>query len=198
MSKAGDFVWTDEAIETVIKLHLEGKTAAEIGRQFNITRNAIIGKISRLKAAGRCPEPSDLVLLRKKQHNKLTLISIRKTMERRNNPPPLRLTPKPKPKPVLRLVQKPVEVTPVPEIIAPMGAYTQPLHSLRRKGCRWIAESPPKGRMDEALMCGETQHENSPYCAYHRKMALYPMTSAERAKAARAIVRAGKWDTMRK
>lgn len=199
MKNPATFDWTDKDIEKLVALHLKGLSAREIGAQFNVTRNAIIGKLSRLKAAGRCPEPSDSVLLRKKQNQRITSANILKSTLRRENPKPAsKPKPLPKPKPVLRLVQKPVEVAPVTEVVTPTWGFSKPLHSLRRKGCRWIAESPPKGRMDDALMCGELQHENSPYCAYHRKMALYPMTPAERAKAARSLVRAGKWDTMRR
>ena len=197
MKNAATFDWTDTDVEKLVALHLKGLSAREIGAQFNVTRNAIIGKLSRLKAAGRCPELGDTVLLRKKQHQKITSANILKSTLQRENPRPAP-KPIPKPKPVLRLVQKPVEVAPVTEVVTPMGDYAQPLHNLRRKGCKWIAESPPKGGMGDALMCGELQHENSPYCAYHRKIALYPMTPAERAKAARSIIRAGKWDTMRK
>lgn len=199
MKNAATFDWTDTDVEKLIALHLKGLSAREIGAQFNVTRNAIIGKLSRLKAAGRCPELSDTVLLKKKQHQRVTSANILKSTLRRENPRPApKPKPLPKPKPVLRLVQKPVEVAPVTEVVTPTWGFSKPLHSLRRKGCRWIAESPPKGRMDEALMCGELQHENSPYCAYHRKIALYPMTPAERAKATRSIIRAGKWDTMRR
>jgi GcrA cell cycle regulator len=197
MKNAATFDWTDTDVEKLIALHLKGLSAREIGAQFNVTRNAVIGKLSRLKAAGRCPELGEAVLLLKKRHQKITSANILKSTLRRENPRPAP-RPIPKPKPVLKLVQKPVEVAPVPEVITLTGAYAQPLHNLRRKGCKWIAESPPKGRMDDALMCGELQHENSPYCSYHRKMALYPMTPAEQAKMARSLIRAGTWNTARK
>jgi len=199
MKNAATFDWTDTDVEKLIALHLKGLSAREIGAQFNVTRNAIIGKVSRLKAAGRCLELGEAVLLLKKRKQQITSANILKSTLRRENPRPApKPIPKPKPKPVLKLVQKPVEVAPVPEVVTPTGAYAQPLYNLRRKGCRWIAESPPKGCMDEVLMCGEDQHENSPYCSHHRKMALYPMTPAERAKMARSLIRAGTWNTMRK
>jgi GcrA cell cycle regulator len=197
MSNPDNFIWTDTDVEKLVALHLKGLSAREIGARFNVTRNAVIGKLSRLKAAGKYPELGEAVLLSKKHHQKITSANILKSTLRRENPRPAP-KPIPKPKPVLKLVQKPVEVAPVTEVVTPMGDCAQPLHNLRRKGCKWIAESPPKGSMDDALMCGELQHENSPYCPYHRKIALYPMTPTERAKAAQSIIRAGTWNTARK
>lgn len=199
MKSVDTFDWTDEAVEEVIALHLKGLSAREIGAKFGITRNAIIGKVSRLKAAGRCPELGEAVLLAKKQLHKITSSNILKSTLRRENPRPAPIAkPIPKPKPVLKLVQKPVEVVPVVKVVVPTEGSPQPLRSMHRSGCRWIEESPPRGSMDDALMCGEHRHENSAYCAYHRKIASYPMTTAERSKMARSLIRAGTWNTMRK
>jgi GcrA cell cycle regulator len=46
--------WTDERIDALQKLWLEGKTAAEIAKILGgVTRNAVIGKAHRLNLAGR-------------------------------------------------------------------------------------------------------------------------------------------------
>lgn len=48
--------WTDERVETLKKLWGEGLSCSQIaGRLGGITRNAVIGKVSRLGLAGRAP-----------------------------------------------------------------------------------------------------------------------------------------------
>src|SRR5437764_6386009 len=46
--------WTDERVETLKKLWLEGLSASQIAKQLGgVTRNAVIGKVHRLGLAGR-------------------------------------------------------------------------------------------------------------------------------------------------
>ena len=47
--------WTDRRIEWLLKLWAEGHSTTEIGAHMGCTRNAVIGKLHRLKA----PEPAD-------------------------------------------------------------------------------------------------------------------------------------------
>ncbi len=48
--------WTDEVIERLKALWLEGHSTAEIGRRMGISKNAVVGKAHRLNLAGR-PSP---------------------------------------------------------------------------------------------------------------------------------------------
>ncbi|MBL8557864.1 MAG: GcrA cell cycle regulator [Hyphomonadaceae bacterium] len=46
--------WTDERVETLKKLWIEGLSASQIAKQLGgVTRNAVIGKVHRLGLAGR-------------------------------------------------------------------------------------------------------------------------------------------------
>src|SRR3954469_12301115 len=46
--------WTDERVETLKKLWLEGHSASQIAKQLGgVTRNAVIGKVHRLGLSGR-------------------------------------------------------------------------------------------------------------------------------------------------
>ena len=46
--------WTDERVETLKKLWLDGLSASQIAKQLGgVTRNAVIGKVHRLGLAGR-------------------------------------------------------------------------------------------------------------------------------------------------
>ena len=40
--------WTEEGVELLQKMWLEGRSAREIGERLNMTRNAVIGKANRL------------------------------------------------------------------------------------------------------------------------------------------------------
>src|SRR3954469_23925217 len=46
--------WTDERVESLKKLWLEGLSASQIAKQLGgVTRNAVIGKVDRLGLSGR-------------------------------------------------------------------------------------------------------------------------------------------------
>jgi GcrA cell cycle regulator len=49
---AWTFEWNDEAIERLRKLRAAGFSTAEIGKTFGVSKNAIIGKLYRLKTGG--------------------------------------------------------------------------------------------------------------------------------------------------
>ena len=52
--------WTDERVELLRKLWLEGLSASQIASELSngITRNAVIGKVHRLGLSGRAKAPS--------------------------------------------------------------------------------------------------------------------------------------------
>ena len=51
--------WTDERVEQLRKLWLDGKSASQIAAELanGITRNAVIGKVHRLGLSGRVKTP---------------------------------------------------------------------------------------------------------------------------------------------
>ena len=51
--------WTDERVATISRLWLEGQSAGQISKRIGATRNAVIGKISRLKLPSR---PLDIAI----------------------------------------------------------------------------------------------------------------------------------------
>ena len=48
--------WTDERVERLTELWNDGRTASQIGRALDVSRNAVIGKAHRLELPGR-PSP---------------------------------------------------------------------------------------------------------------------------------------------
>jgi len=60
--KGRQSVWTDEIIERMLELWKEGKSASNIARELcaiagkKLSRNAVIGKLHRMRKAGQIPE----------------------------------------------------------------------------------------------------------------------------------------------
>jgi GcrA cell cycle regulator len=51
MRKRDQFIWTDERVVSLKRMHAEGLSASKIAKTFGhgCTRNAVIGKVHRLK-----------------------------------------------------------------------------------------------------------------------------------------------------
>jgi len=172
-------------------MHLAGDTASTIGRHLGITRNAVIGKLGRLKAAGACPQLSDEMMLFKKRTQQITNASIakhKKPITARSRLSDLivvvikaqKTAPKPTP-------QKLVLVTaPPPETV---GAHAAPLRDMPHAGCRYITEDFTPGSGDEAVMCGDQQTKGSAFCAHHKALTLAPVSVTERRSRWRGTVR---------
>ena len=48
MATANPGVWTEERLERLKELWLEGRTITQIGHEIGVTRNAVVGKVHRL------------------------------------------------------------------------------------------------------------------------------------------------------
>ena len=60
--------WTEERVERLSRLWLEGRSASQIAGELGegVTRNAVIGKVHRLGLSGRDPAPVEAPQLRAK------------------------------------------------------------------------------------------------------------------------------------
>ncbi|MBF0095505.1 MAG: global cell cycle regulator GcrA-like protein [Alphaproteobacteria bacterium] len=63
-------VWTDERIAELVRLWNEGLTTGEIGRQLDVSKNAVVGKAHRLGLTGR-PSPIRRAKAEKKEDTKI-------------------------------------------------------------------------------------------------------------------------------
>ena len=185
------FPWDPYQTATCIRMHLAGDTASAIGRHLGITRNAVIGKLSRLKAAGACPQLSDEMMLFKKRTQQITNASIAKHKKpitvKRSRPSEL---------PTVKAVRAALQKATPPKLVLvhaappePVGDHAAPLRYMRRNGCRYITEDFTHGSGDEALMCGDQQTEGSAFCAHHKALTLSPVTETIRRSRWRGTVR---------
>jgi GcrA cell cycle regulator len=140
--------WTDERVEA-LKVHfLAGLSCREIAAEIGVSRNAVIGKISRLN------------LIRDKDGSS----PIRPRKEAASAP---------RPRGAQRLRQillksLPAEMEPVAPDEPIHNGHTCSLFELSKATCRWPISTP--GREDFCF-CGNTPLEGMPYCAGHSRLA---------------------------
>ena len=157
--------WTDERVERLGKLWMEGRSASQIATELGlgVSRNAVIGKIHRLGLSGRTASPVQAEASADK--------------------------PKPLMKPVTRV---PVPVDPAPIAQAKPFALPQPLPisdvvipfsdrvtimDLRETMCRWPLGDPTSS---EFRFCGCRTAGAIPYCSAHARVAFQPVTERRR------------------
>ena len=194
--KPATYQWPQEAIDTMIKLYLKGDSASQIAKALGhgLSRNAVIGKLNRLRDKGLRPELSQHVIsIKKAQGQQFSRLAAAKMMTAyKAQPKPAKVIlfkaptmPKPTPAPE----------PPRPVATEPTGEHAAILANLRPRGCKWIVEDFLHGQGDEALMCGELRSGESPYCEHHRRMGLTTISAAKLAASNRGLRRLGVWAT---
>lgn len=189
--KTGDFKWTQESIDKILQMYRHGDSASQIAAALGqgLTRNAIIGKLNRLRDKGLRPELAlGIISFKKAQGQKINRINAAKLA-----------TYHAKPKAVLFQFPKPVpKPKPMQEVIVvqePTGEHAAILANLRPRGCKWIVEDFALGQADEVLMCGELRSGEHSYCEHHRRMGLTTLSAARIAASDRGLRRLGVWAT---
>lgn len=142
------FAWTDQAIERLKSCLADGMSASEIGDEFGVTRNAIIGKARRLgldfsrkpysRGMGK-PKP---FVFRK--------APLKPAMRYAPAVPP----PAPEPEPI-----------PIDDMAIPTK-QRRTLLTLRKRECRWPVGDPLLDPQN-FFFCGASQKDGSSYCPHH-------------------------------
>jgi GcrA cell cycle regulator len=154
--------WTDERVELLKKMWLDGHSASQIAKQLGeVTRNAVIGKVHRLGLSGRAA-PSQPAR-------------------------PVYKAPRP-PRPVVTATpvqRRPVEVRPAQPVVtapAPVAIYveergTATVLTLGAHMCKWPIGDPAT---DEFTFCGRRAGDEGPYCVEHARVAYQPQQSKKK------------------
>ena len=141
--------WTDERVEQLKKLWLEGLSASQIAKQLGgVTRNAVIGKVHRLGLSGRAtPSQPQRPVFRAPRAPRPVMVG---QAQRRSEP---HAAP----------AQPPVYVREEPgsATVLTLGAHM----------CKWPIGDPAS---DEFTFCGRRSHEEGPYCTEHARVAYQP------------------------
>ena len=197
MTQPPKFEWPQAAIDQMLALYKKGDSASQIAKALGhgLTRNAVIGKLNRLRDKGLRPELSQSVIsFKKAQGQQFSRIAASKMMTPyRPKPQPAKVIlfkaptmPKPAPKPPAS------PPAPAPE---PTCVHAAILANLRPRGCKWIVEDFLVGQGDEVLMCGELRSGDHPYCEHHRRIGKTSWPDRKLEASNRGLRRLGVWAT---
>jgi GcrA cell cycle regulator len=143
--------WTDERVEALKKLWLDGLSASQIAKQLGsgLTRNAVIGKVHRLGLSGRAAASTP---------QRAAFKTAR---------PPRPATPAvPAPRRVEAVVEQKAVV--VVHAVEETGSAT--VLTLDARMCKWPIGDPSR---DGFSFCGRA-NSDGPYCTHHASMAYQP------------------------
>lgn len=166
--------WTDERIELLKKLWGDGLSASQIANQIGgVSRNAVIGKVHRLKLSSR--GRATTTQTRPKKPVKASV--------------PGRAPSRPAP------MRNPVTIgatalamdafveadalpvtRPMVEVVAPPSRKLK-LIELTERTCKWPVGDPLH---EEFHFCGNDVGESGPYCGYHSRVAYQPAAERKR------------------
>ena len=177
--------WTDERVELLKKLWLDGRSASQISGELGggVTRNAVIGKVHRMGLSGRVKTSdspvSALPRLREKPQARPSAPRMSGPSVRGNLA--LSMSPRPAPQPAPR---------PVKEVVIPISERVT-LMELKEAMCRWPLGDPAQ---PDFRFCGiKSPGALGPYCGYHASVAYQPAQDRrrERDRERRAMLRHG-------
>ncbi len=181
--------WTDERVELLKKLWNEGLSASQIAAQLGgVSRNAVIGKVHRLKLSGRgktttaaprskkvntvaaAPRPAAVQTNGSSRPQATTTIRTA-TVTHTVGATALQM------EYVADAVTERV-VRPTSDVVVPISRKLT-LLQLSERTCKWPIGDPLN---DDFHFCGSESGESSPYCSYHSRMAFQPTSERRRAR----------------
>ncbi|MGN0913226.1 MAG: GcrA family cell cycle regulator [Alphaproteobacteria bacterium] len=147
--------WTEEMVEGLRQMWLEGLTANEIAKKLGVSKNSIVGKVHRLCLKAR-PSP-----IKKKDDETAPAEEIAAEAPAIETPEEI----------------LPEEEEPVAEVKAPKkvhkGAHHVKLMELDSHTCRWPLGDP---RDEDFCFCGKKVRMGQTYCEEHANMAYVKAT----------------------
>jgi GcrA cell cycle regulator len=156
--------WTDERVEILKRLWLEGLSASQIAKQLGgVTRNAVIGKVHRLGLSGRAT-PS--------QPSRPAFRAARPARTTTAAPSAHRRAEAPRPESVTRVALRPAPYVEEPgtATVLTLGAHM----------CKWPIGDPATA---EFSFCGRRAGDEGPYCIEHARLAYQPPQSKKKSSA---------------
>jgi GcrA cell cycle regulator len=178
--------WTEERVELLKKLWMEGFSASQIANELGdgVTRNAVIGKVHRLKLSGRAkpanaaprarstPRSSGVRRVSTASGSSRNIAGIVK--ERRMLSAPmigataLKMSPE--------TIAEAYVAPQVQELFIPVEQRLS-LLQLTEQTCKWPIGDP---LMPEFYFCGQHSEEGKPYCEFHSHRAYHQMEKKRR------------------
>ncbi|GHA31494.1 GcrA cell cycle regulator [Devosia pacifica] len=183
--------WTDERVELLKRLWMEGLSASQIAAELGdgVTRNAVIGKVHRLKLSARAKPTSSTQRSRptprasapRRSSGVSSSSGAGSTASMANRPTPrqsimrthtvgataLAATPEAEPE---------TYRAPVQEMQVPEGQRLS-LLELNEHTCKWPIGDPLS---KDFYFCGQHSGEGQPYCEFHSRRAYHQMEKKKR------------------
>ncbi|WP_343313540.1 GcrA family cell cycle regulator [Brucella sp. BE17] len=177
--------WTDERVELLKKLWSEGLSASQIAAQLGgVSRNAVIGKVHRLKLSGR--GKTTTTAPRSKKVNTVAATprpaaqhasgAHTTTMRTATSTRTVGAT-------ALKMdydtdVVAEAVIKPASDVVVPISRHLT-LLQLSERTCKWPIGDPLN---EDFHFCGHESGESSPYCSYHSRLAFQPTSERRRAR----------------
>lgn len=162
--------WTDERVELLKKLWSEGFSASQIATQLgSVSRNAVIGKVHRLKLTGRAKTTAQAAKPKRKTvatENETVKMSTR-TVTRTVGATALKAE---------YLAEAVADTRPIEEVVVPISRRLK-LVQLTERTCKWPIGDPLH---EDFHFCGHNSEESTPYCTYHARIAFQPSAEKRR------------------
>ncbi len=168
--KGRQSVWTEEIIQKMLELWMEGKSASVIARELcamagkELSRNAVIGKLHRMRKAGQIPEREETRTRPQRSTAR------QETRSRHERPQPRKTTTagslalETKAQPVVT-----TEVRPRPQLeVVEEKGLVHDIMDLKPNSCRWPIGNPGE---EDFCYCGRESREGGPYCEHHATVA---------------------------
>lgn len=169
--------WTDERVEMLKKLWAEGLSASQIAAQLGgVSRNAVIGKVHRLKLSSRGRATASPARQKKapaagsggtRRHQRSTsraaATSIGATALK------------------VQFEEDAVayqHARPAKDVVVPISRNLK-LVQLNEHTCKWPNGDPLS---EDFSFCGNEAGENGPYCTYHSRLAYQPASERRRSR----------------
>lgn len=186
--------WTDERVELLRKLWLEGLSASQIAGVLGegVTRNAVIGKVHRLKLSGRA-KPAAAPRVRPAVRPAAAASSPARRVSAPATPrpaqSPMATLMKNRPLPAAGAVQGATALKIEPEMDVDLDLAPSPselfipveqrlsLLQLSEQTCKWPIGDPLAA---DFYFCGQHSLEGKPYCEFHSRRAFHQIDKKKR------------------
>ena len=163
--------WTDERVELLRKLWLDGLSASQIANELSngITRNAVIGKVHRLGLSGRVKASTPATAMPRHRTKPLRPAAPRSSAPAVRGNTAFAFNPLPMAAPT---------PAPLEDVVIPLSERVT-IMDLKEAMCRWPLGDPTNA---EFRFCGAKKSGGGPgpYCTYHSRIAYQPVQERRR------------------
>lgn len=170
--------WTDERVELLRKLWTEGLSASQIAAQLGqVSRNAVIGKVHRLKLSSRGRSTASPSRTKKAVQG----AGVAKATTRPTPPSRVITTSIGATALQAQFDAEPIArhyIRPAANVVVPISRRLQ-LVQLSERTCKWPNGDPLS---EDFSFCGNDSAETGPYCTYHSRIAFQPAAERRRSR----------------